>query len=145
MKDPLCPHCQTSASEHEYSYERQIGECLNWWIALDFPPRKDVFLKFIYDGEDAWWAYTKMDSDNLHAPETRAFTDWQHAGPLLEEMYPAMWMPNVVNVIDNVKIWEILFEQKEGRPYHVTAFDPTLVICRAYLIWKANQTCNSDS
>lgn len=117
MIDPKCPHCQTPASEHLGGHYlkglAQPGACLHHWLA-------EI-------------ALGRSPFDSSGVPN---MLDWQHAGPLLVEM------------METGHIRKIRFSYEHRVPkYQIHFFSGctvesvyfTLAICRAYLIWKANQ------
>lgn len=120
MTDPKCPHCKTPASEHE------ANQCLNAFIAKQ-------------KGWTAWrrTKYGLMGSagGEAYAPQVPLnYLDWQHAGPLLEEMKAEL------TCRPSSDEWTVLlWENDRCRMAVANHRSPTLAICRAYLIWKANQ------
>ncbi len=124
--DPQCPYCQTKASEHE------DNECLRFWIASHLPPEDGLVLKVAFGSNLIWFV---KETGASVACEDRNFTDWQHAGPLLEEMKGCIdhdgcgpgrgWGCHCGN-------------DESGEAVFVNAPSPTHAICRAWLIWKAS-------
>lgn len=131
MVDPLCPHCKTPASKHE------DNQCLDAWLdRTKFGANHETLghtLEKQNDDRHAWF------DGKLQLRYVLDFASWAHAGPLLEEMLKDS--PTFVRTVNGLSINNRGFEIGPRNTWTWISFFPsfTLAICRAYLIWKANQ------
>ena len=135
MINPECPKCGVEASKHEGT------PCFNAWLdeLIYDMPKCDLLKR---NNAYGWYHRGKtkpFGSGEFIRTQLRRvfdFSEWDHAGPLLEKM-----MPDIMKVVFmrwlKVPGYAIIFSSDVVGKVRAKTFP--LVICRAYLIWKANQ------
>ncbi len=122
LVDPACPNCGTKAGEHEDNecFGRMLANAAGW----DMSEGEGGIVRVPWV-DDGWLGFDEL-------------VFWQVAGPLLEEM-----KGDVFNSTgeDGIECWTCDAVKKTAKMViiePIEAESPTLAICRAWLIWKAN-------